>query len=111
MARYIEVEMNGETLKLEYNRDAIVKMEEMGFNIQEVASKVYTSYETMVIGALVKNHSDKKMREAVNIAESLAEEYGLNEVMEKLTELYQDALHIKGKSKKKLAIKGTKLQA
>lgn len=111
MARYIEVEMNGEKLKLEYNRDAIVKMEEMGFNIQEVTSKVYTTYETMVIGALVKNHSNKKMREAVNIAEYLADEYGLNEVMEKLSELYQDALHIKGKSKKKLAIKGTNLQA
>ena len=111
MARYIEVEMNGETLKLEYNRDAIVKMEEMGFDIQKVTSKVYTTYEKMVIGALVKNHSDKKMREAVNIAESLAEEYGLNEVMEKMTELYQDALHIKSKSKKKLEIKGANVQA
>lgn len=108
MARYIEVEVNGEKLKLQYNRDAIVKMEEMGFNIQEVSSKIYTSYEQMVVGALVKNHSDKKFREMVDIAEYLAEEYGLNSVLENLTELYKEALHVEGKKGKKLEIKGSK---
>lgn len=111
MARYIEVEMNDETIKLEYNRDAIVKMEEMGFNIQEITSKPYSCYEKMLLGALVKNHSDKKMKEAVKIAEFMAEEYGLNEIMTSLSELYKEALHMEGKSGKKLVIKGTYIQA
>lgn len=111
MARYIEVEVNDEKLKLEYNRDAIVKMEEMGFNIQEIASKPYTCYEKMMLGALIKNHSDKKIKESVEIAERLAEEYGLEELMGKLSEIYKDALHMEGKSKKKLTIKGTNVLA
>lgn len=106
MAKKIEVELNGEVLTLEYNRAAIVKMEEMGFDIREISSKIYTSYELLVTGALFKNHSKKKLSECVDIAEALAEEYGLEEMVSSLSELYQDAIHIKGKSGKKLTIKG-----
>ena len=108
MARYLEVEVNGETLTMEYNRNAIIKMEDMGFTIEKTHEKLLTSFEQMVYGALIKNHPDKKWSDVVEIAGYLSKEYGLQQVETLLGELYADALHVEGESGKKLELKGTK---
>lgn len=106
MSGYIEVERNGETLRLEYNRDAIVAMEDMGFKLRDVQDKVQSSHEMMIIGALKKNHPEKKMKEASEIAQWMIEEYGIEEIDTVLCDLYMEAIHLKGKGGKKLTIKG-----
>lgn len=111
MARYLEVVVNGETLKMEYNRNAIIKMEDIGFTIEKTREKPLTSFEQMVYGALIKNHPDKKWSDVVEIAGYLSEEYGLQTVENLLGELYVEAIHVEGKSGKKLELKGTAVTA
>lgn len=106
MGRYIEFEKDGNVIKLEYNRKAVVKLEEMGFDIQSIASKPMTAVEFLVYGGLMKNHPTIKWDTAMETADYLIEEYGLTNLMENLAELYKEVFQMEGKTGKKLEIKG-----
>lgn len=104
---YIEIEMKDGTLKLEYNREAIIKMEEMGYNAVNPTSKIMTNYEIIVFGGLLKHQPKTTWTEALEIANYLTKEYGLTEVLSQLAPMVNDVFHMEGKGKK-LVVKGTK---
>lgn len=108
---YIEIEMKEETLKLEYDRDAIIKMEEMGYNAIDPTSKgVLTAIEIMVHGGLLKHQPHVNWKKVVEVTEFMKTEYGLGEVVNVLVPMVNDVFQMEGKGKK-LVVKGTKTQA
>lgn len=107
---YIEIEMKDEILKLEYNRDSIIKMEEMGYNAIDPSSKIMTSYEIIVYGGLLKHQPDTTWKKAVEIAKFIQEEYGLTEALNSLAPMVNNVFQMEGKGKK-LITKGSKAQA
>lgn len=104
---YIDIEMGEKTLKLEYDRNAIIKMEEMGYNSIDPSSKLLTNYEIMVYGGLLKHQPDTKWKEAIEFSKFLAEEYGIGDVVKELSPMINEVFHVEGKSGKKLIRKGT----
>lgn len=106
MASYIEIEMNGETLKLEYDRSSIIEMEKMGYNAVNPSSTLYTSYEIMVYGALLKHQPSTTWKQAIEISEFMANEYGMGNVIQELNPMVNEVFHLEGKPGKKLVRKG-----
>ena len=106
MASYIEIEMNDETLKFEYDRSAIIEMEKMGYNAINPTATVYTSYEIMVYGGLLKHQPSMTWKKAIEISEFMANEYGMLNVIQELTPMVNEVFHLDGKPGKKLVRKG-----
>lgn len=106
MASYIEVEKDGKTYKLEYDRTSIVKMEEMGYNATNPSAKLYTSFELLVYGGLLKHHPEMKWKDTIDFAEFMKEEYGMTDVLANLNEMVSEVFTLEGKSGKKLVRKG-----
>lgn len=111
MASYIEFEMDEKTIKLEFNRDSIIKMEEMGYNAIDPTSKVMTNYEIMVYGGLLKHQPNTKWKDALVIADFLSKEYGMTEVVKHLSVMTNEVFHLEGKPGKILVRKGIQTQA
>lgn len=99
---YIEVEMKDETLKLEYDRASIIEMEKMGYNAITPSERLYTNFEILVYGALLKHQPKTKWKDAVEICGFLKEEYGMMDVIQNLSEMVNEVFTLEGKSGKKL---------
>lgn len=99
---YIEVEMKDETLKLEYDRTSIIEMEKMGYNAINPSEHLYTNFEILVYGSLLKHQPKTKWKDAVEICEFLKEEYGMMDVIQNLSEMVNEVFILEGKSGKKL---------
>lgn len=95
---YIEIEDKG--LKLEYDRKAIIEMEKMGYNAINPSEHIYTNFEILVYGSLLKHQPKTKWENAVEIAEYLKEEYGMMEIIQNLSEMVNEVFTLKGKGKK-----------
>lgn len=95
---YIEIEDKG--LKLEYDRKAIIEMEKMGYNAINPSEHIYTNFEILVYGSLLKHQPKTKWENAVEIAEYLKEEYGMMEIIQNLSEMVNEVFMLKGKGKK-----------
>lgn len=106
MASYIEFEMNDKVVKLEFDRDAIIRMEEMGYNAIDPSSKLMTNYEVMVYGGMLKHQPDTTWKQAIEAASFLAEEYGMLNVVKELNPMVNEVFHVEGKAGKKLIRKG-----
>lgn len=107
---YIEFEMKDEVLKLEYDRESIIQMESMGYNAINPSQRLYTNFEILVYGALLKHQPHTKWKNAVEVCEFLKEEYGMTDVLKNLNEMVNEVFTLEGKSGKKL-VKVTKHQA
>ena len=103
---YIEVEMNDKVLKLEYDRNSIVEMEKMGYNAIKPTEKIYTNFEIMVYGALLKHQPKTKWKDALEVVQFM--EYGMMDTLQNLSEMINEVFILEGKKGKKLVRKGIK---
>lgn len=97
---YTVVEMDGKELKFEYDRTSIIKMEEMGYNAINPSSKIYTNFEILIYGGLLKNDPKLKWKDALPIFEFMKNEYGMMETIETLSSLVNDVFTLEGNGKK-----------
>lgn len=56
MNKYINITHDGETYKLEYNRDSIKRLENAGFKYEEFLDKPMNNVELVFTAAFIKNH-------------------------------------------------------
>lgn len=89
-----------ETIKLEYDRASIIEMEKMGYNAVNPSEKLYTNYEILVYGGMLKHQPKTTWKDAIEFAEFLQEEYGLLEILSNLNEMVNDVFILEGKGKK-----------
>ena len=78
MNKKIEFNYDGVDYTLEYNRDAVVYMENRGLNIQEVKAKPLTMIEKLWQGAFYKNHKKEKIDKIQEIYDSINNRTDLN---------------------------------
>lgn len=101
---YIDVERTigdkTETIKLEYDRASIIEMEKMGYNAVNPSEKLYTNYEILVYGGMLKHQPKTTWKDAIEFAEFLQEEYGLLEILSNLNEMVNEVFILEGKGKK-----------
>lgn len=101
---YIDVERTigdkTETIKLEYDRASIIEMEKMGYNAVNPSEKLYTNYEILVYGGMLKHQPKTTWKDAIEFAEFLQEEYGLLEILSNLNEMVNEIFILEGKGKK-----------
>lgn len=95
---YIEIEEKG--LKLEFDRKSIIEMEKMGYNVVNPSEHIYTNFEILVYGSLLKHQPKTTWENAIEIVEYLKEEYGMMEVVKNLNEMVNEIFTLKGKGKK-----------
>lgn len=97
---YIEVEMNDKKLVLEYDRKSIIEMEKMGYNAINPSEKLYTNFEILIYGALLKHQPKMKWDKAMEVIEFMKQEYGMMETVQKLSEMVNDVFTLEGTGKK-----------
>lgn len=83
----IIVEVLDNEYTLEYNRKAVERMEERGFNMGKIEEKIVTSVNLMVEGGLYKNHRNLVGQKLDDVVEAITNEYDLNELLPLLTEM------------------------
>lgn len=107
---YIDVERTiGDkikTIRLEYDRASIVEMEKMGYNAVNPSEKLYTNFEILIYGGMLKHQPKTTWKDAIDFAEFMKEEYGMMEVIENLNEMVNEVFTLEGKTGKKLIRKG-----
>lgn len=85
------IEINQKEYTLCLTREAVKKIEGMGFNIQNFIQKPITYQDILWYGGFVSKHSDVNPNLAVKLMESYSEEGGdVNEVLEFLSEEYSN---------------------
>lgn len=101
---YIDVERTigdkTKTIRLEYDRASIIEMEKMGYNAVNPSEKLYTNYEILVYGGMLKHQPKTTWKDAIEFAEFLQEEYGLLEILSNLNEMVNEVFILEGKGKK-----------
>ena len=85
----IVLNVNDKKYKLEYNRASIVKMEEKGFDVQDIESKPISTIVMLERGAFYMHNPSLEDDEIDAICENVG---GDEKFIAKLTELYMDAL-------------------
>jgi len=76
--------------KLEYNRYALIQMEEKGFDIKEYEKKPLKSLTILIRGAFIKNHPEMKDNEIDDLISQIGD---TEKLVEALAELYADAMN------------------
>lgn len=97
---YIEIEMKNEVFKLEYDRASIIAMEKMGYNAFDPTSQLYTNFEILVRGGLIKHHPRLRQDKIEEITDFIINEYGMLEASQNLSELVNEVFILNGKGKK-----------
>ncbi len=96
---FCKVEVGEKEYKLEYNRDSIVMMEEMGYNAFVESKTPLKDINIMTYGALYRHHKFDEDRAGV-ICDEMIEEYGFLEVYKILQTLVAETYNVLPKSKK-----------
>jgi len=76
----IEFEIDKKTYTLEYARDSIRRLEEMGYNFQELEKKPFTLMSVLFFGALLKNHPAMDIQTSDKLYNEVADEDLLKEL-------------------------------
>ena len=102
------IEINGKEYVICLTREAVKKIESMGFNIQNYIEKPLTMMDILWFGGFVHNHPDVNPNLAVKLLEAYQEENGdVEEVVNFLAEEYSNFVNApadtKSKKKKKKA--------
>lgn len=107
---YIDIERKigdeAKTIKLEYDRASIIEMEKMGYNAVNPSDKIYTNYEILVYGAMLKHQPKTTWKDGIEFANFMKAEYGMMDTIENLNEMVNEVFTLEGKSGKKLIRKG-----
>ncbi len=96
---FCKIEVGEKEYKLEYNRQAIVLMEEMGYNAFVESKTPLKDINIMVYGALYRHHKLDFDRTGA-ICDEMLEEYGLLELLKVLQTLVAEAYSVTPKGKK-----------
>lgn len=67
-----------------YTRDSIVKMEAMGFNIDDLKGKMATNIPLLIRGAFIEKHSRMRQEEIDKIMDTLKNKNGLIEALSRM---------------------------
>ena len=81
---------NNKEYRLEYNRNALVRMEEWGFNPKDCEKKPLSSMNHLIYGAFIMHHADLSRDKIDEIVSRLGD---MVELYKALTELYGNALN------------------
>lgn len=87
MNKKIEFNYDGVDYILEYNRDAVIYIEDRGFNISEMKTKPITMINILWQGAFYKNHRKEKLDKIQEIYDSIKNKSDLNAA---LTEMFYE---------------------
>lgn len=85
----ILLKSNDKSYKLEYNRSSIVRMEESGFNVQDIEKKPLSTIVLLIRGAFYMHNSSLSDEEIDAITDQIGDTEGLIKV---LTEMYMSVL-------------------
>lgn len=84
------IEINDKEYTLCLTREAIKKIESMGFNIQNFIQKPITYQDILWYGGFVANHPEVNPNLAIKLMETYQKEGDVNEVLEFLSEEYSN---------------------
>lgn len=99
---YFEIEKDGKNLRFEYNRKALVRMENEGYNALKATEKMFTNLPVMVWGALLMHQPETTKAEAMNVLDYVEEQGGLADLTEALGDILTDAFTPNGNLKIKI---------
>lgn len=88
----IILETGGVEYHLAYTRDAIKKMEALGFSMKNFDDKIVTSIDTVFRGAFYKNHRSLSDARVSEILDSIYAEYDTSEIIPILIEMITEAM-------------------
>lgn len=89
MAKTINFDYEGNHYELEFSRDSIVKMENSGFNIDELSTKPMTRIPQLFHGAFIVHHKHISRALSDEIYDHIKRK---QELVEKLVEMYYMAM-------------------
>lgn len=84
------IEINETEYTLCLTREAVKKIEAMGFNIQNFIQKPITYQDILWYGGFIANHPNVNPNLAIKLMETYSQEGDVNEVMEFLSEEYSN---------------------
>lgn len=98
-----EVNVNGNTYLLEYNRASFVALEEAGFNVlgADLRDKPYSAIYKCLKEGLKINHGNLSNEEKEAIVDAILNDYELGDLIEVTVEIIQ-SFFIQGENKKKV---------
>jgi len=76
----IEFEIENRKWVLEYSRDSIRRVEDMGYNFHELENKPVTMMSVLFLGALLKNHHDMSLEQSDELFKHVASDALLKEL-------------------------------
>ena len=85
----ILIKSSDKEYKLEYNRSSIVRMEECGFNVQDIEKKPLSTIVLLIRGAFYMHNPSLSDDEIDEIADQIG---GSEDFIKELTEMYMGAL-------------------
>lgn len=106
---YFEIEKDGKTLKFEYNRKALVRMEGEGYNALKSSEKMFTNLPIMIWGAMLMHQPQTTKTEALEVLDYVEDQGGLADLTEALGAILTDAFTPNGNLK--IKIQGKKVTA
>lgn len=105
------IEIRDKEYTLCLTREAVKKMEDLGFNIQAFVNKPVSMMDILWYGGFVANHKEVSKNLAEKLMESYQEEDGdINEVIEFLAEEYSNFVNAPADTEKKKKAKIVKAE-
>ena len=89
MSKTIEFTHNGKDFCLEFTRQSVKRMEENGFNFEELTSKPVSLFFELFKGSFLAHHKFVKSKEIEEILDLMKNRHQLQE---KLMDMYTDTL-------------------
>ena len=89
MSKQITITYNDKEYILEFNRNSVLKLEMLGFNISNASERPLNSISLLFYGAFLKNqpHTKKELTDEI-----LGTLKNINELFSKLVEMYNDSI-------------------
>ncbi len=93
-SKQITITYNDNEYTLEYNREALVQMENWGFNINEYSIKPAKSLILAFRGAFYMHHSNLRLKDIEDIFNDLKDKEGLSSVLaDMMNDCYQSLMN------------------
>jgi len=86
----IEFEIENKKYTLEYSRDSIRKLEDRGYNFQELESKPITMMSVLFFGALLKHQPETNLEQSDELYKQVADDA----LMAELDNMFADCVKL-----------------
>ena len=87
--KQIIIDYEGKEYALEYNRESVLKLETLGFDITKVSEKPLNTISLLFYGAFLKNHPHTKKELTDKILGTLK---NINKLIDKLIQMYNEPI-------------------